>query len=137
MENINFKDNYLSFLEGRTHQKEISPGIYRFTLPFLDRHNDQVEVYIKRNADDFTITDDGYTVADLELSGVNIFANEKRKRIYRQILQTYGISESENHELYVTGNISELATKKHMIAQCMQEIGKLFFLAQKCSDRKK
>ena len=53
--------------------KEISQGIYRVTLPYLDRHNDQVEVYIKRNADDFTITDDGYTVADLEMSGVNIF----------------------------------------------------------------
>lgn len=130
MSNIDFKDNYINWIKDNVYQQEVSPGIFRFTLPFLDRHNDQIEVYIKKNGDNFMITDDGYTVSDLEASGLNIFSSDKRHRIYEQILRSHGVSETINHELYVEGSLPELAMKKHLMAQCMQKIGDLFFLSQ-------
>lgn len=129
MKNINFKDNYIEWLQHNIDQQMISSDLYRMTLPFLDRHNDQIELYIKKDGDDFTITDDGYTISDLEMSGLNIFSSPKRTQIYKQILNSHGISESDSHELYVTGTLSELALKKHLMAQCMQKIGDLFYLS--------
>lgn len=127
---IDFKDNYINWIRENVYQYEIKPDIFRFTLPFLDRHNDQIEVYIQRAGNDFRITDDGYTISDLEMSGLNIFSSQKRSSIYNQILSAHGISETENHELYITGKLSELPAKKHMLAQGIQKIGDLFYLAQ-------
>lgn len=127
---ISFKDNYINWLKENVYQHEVQPNVFRFTLPFLDRHNDQIEVYIQLTGNDFRITDDGYTISDLEMSGLNIFSSQKRNNIYRQILNAHGISETENHELYITGKLSELPMKKHMLAQGIQKIGDLFYLVQ-------
>jgi hypothetical protein len=41
------------------------------STPFLDRHNDEIEVYIEKQDDgQFFLTDDGYTLSDLRHSGV-------------------------------------------------------------------
>lgn len=128
--NIDFKNNYIEWIKENVYQKEISKGIYRFTLPFLDRHNDQIEVYIQKDGNDFKITDDKYTISDLEMSGLNIFSSLKRQNIYTQILNAHGVSETDEHELFVTGKLSEIAMKKHLLAQCIQKIGDLFYLAQ-------
>ncbi len=127
---INFKDNYIDWIKENVYQHEVLPGIYRFTLPFLDRHNDLIEVYIWKDGNDFRISDNRYTISDLELSGLNIFSSSKRTAIYHQILNAHGISETEDHELFVSGKPSELPMKKHMMAQCIQKIGDLFYLAQ-------
>lgn len=74
---IDFKDNYINWIKQNVYQHEIKPDVFRFTLPFLDWHNDQIEVYIQKNGNDFRITDDKYTVSDLEMSGLNIFASQK------------------------------------------------------------
>lgn len=127
--NFDFKKNYINWIRENVYQEKISSGIYRFTLPFLDRHNDQIEVYIEKDGKDFRITDDRYTVSDLEMSGLNIFSSAKRQKIYNQILNAHGVSETEDHKLYVTGKMSEIAMKKHLMAQCIQKIGDLFYLA--------
>lgn len=128
--NIDYKDNYINWLKGEIDQHQIDESTYRFTLPFLDRHNDQIEVYIVKNGEDFTITDDGYTVNDLAISGFNIDSSIRRKAIFSQILQSHGVSLSEGAALSVKGKVSELPMKKHMLAQCIQKVDDLFYLTQ-------
>src|SRR5208337_3151285 len=42
----------------------------RIATPFLDRHNDEIEIYVERRDGGFLLTDDGYTIADLRASGM-------------------------------------------------------------------
>lgn len=46
--------------------------------PFLDRHNDEIEIYVERRDGVIILTDDGYTISDLAATGMN-FETEKRK----------------------------------------------------------
>ena len=42
------------------------------TVPFLDRHNDQLQIFVRRHPDGFELTDDGYVLSDLDSSGVTL-----------------------------------------------------------------
>jgi hypothetical protein len=49
------------------------------TTPYIDRHNDYIQIYIKKSKDSFILTDDRYTIDDLLLSGVRLkFTKEKK-----------------------------------------------------------
>ena len=67
MEN-NFKKNYLDWLNKSIDEYQISKNIYRITLPYLDRNNDCTEIFIKIDGSKYTLTDDGETIGELELS---------------------------------------------------------------------
>jgi Domain of unknown function DUF1828 len=52
----------------------------RITTPFVDRHNDYLQIYAKQENDRYILTDDNYIVEDLEQSGFNL-GTIKRKEI--------------------------------------------------------
>ena len=43
---IDFSKQYLEWLKQNIEQYQVRDSIFRITLPFLDRNNDCVEVYI-------------------------------------------------------------------------------------------
>jgi len=59
---------YRSWLKDKTALREIN-GHIEITTPFLDRHNDFIQIYARRENDGFLLTDDGYTIDDLSMSG--------------------------------------------------------------------
>ena len=71
-----FIDAYARWIKENT---KINPmGEYTsITTPFLDRHNDRLEIYIKSSGDMMTLTDDGHIIGDLEASGVSIKTGKK------------------------------------------------------------
>ena len=64
-------DTYVAWLR-RGIQVESVNGSCELTTPFLDRHNDHLQVYVTRSGDDVRVSDDGYILADLEQSGLEI-----------------------------------------------------------------
>ena len=82
-ESFDFIENYLSWIRSNSSQKRI--GDYEeITTPFVDSHNDQIQFYICRSQYGFTLTDDGYTMSDLEMCGCDI-KSKKRKEFILQI----------------------------------------------------
>lgn len=130
MNAIDFKNDYIGWLQENIDQYRISDNVFRLTLPFLDRHNDHIEVYITKNNNDYTISDDAFTINDLQLSGVNLFSSERRKTIFNQIIKSHGVSLTSDNALYVTAKRSELPLKKHLLIQCIQKISDLFYLSK-------
>ena len=60
------------------------------TTPFLDRHNDHLQIYaVKRNGM-IVLSDDGYILSDLRTSGMD-FRTQKRQEILETILNGLGI----------------------------------------------
>lgn len=65
-----FGKKYIDWLKQNISQYKVNDNTYRITLPFLDRNNDYVDIYILDKGNGlYTITDDGYTISDLKLGG--------------------------------------------------------------------
>lgn len=64
-------EKYLRWLKDKTILREIEDTV-EITTPYLDRHNDFLQIYVKRDQGGFIITDDGYIINDLKLSGCEL-----------------------------------------------------------------
>jgi hypothetical protein len=103
-------------------------NICEITTPFLDRHNDSLQIYVVRDGESLIITDDGYILSDLNKAGVDL-STEKRQQVLKTILQGFGV-ENVNGSLQVRTSIREFSHKKHALIQAMLSVNDLFVLAQ-------
>lgn len=121
-----FIDQYWAWLRDRTSIREIDESV-EITTPYLDRHNDCLQIYVKRSDKDFLLTDDGYIVEDLELSGCNI-DSPKRQELLKITLGGFGVQINEK-ALEVRASSDNFALRKHNLVQAMLAVGDLFYLA--------
>lgn len=121
-------DGYWRWLKDQTSLREVRDYI-EITTPFLDRHNDFLQIYARRHDGGFILTDDGYTVADLEQSGCTI-DSPKRQDLLRVTLNGFGVQISDtSKQLEVRASASNFALRKHNLVQAMLAVNDLFYLA--------
>jgi hypothetical protein len=127
---LDLVENYLSWLRQNIKSEDIENG-YHFTLPFLDNHNDHIEIYaIKTSSSEITLTDGGYIINDLEISGVS-FDCPARKNILEQTLLNYGVKlEESDKSIYIKTDLQNLPKRKHSLVQCILAISNLYVLAR-------
>lgn len=118
-----FIEIYLRWLKENIIGKQIG-DFYEITTPFLDRHNDCIQIYAKEENGEVLITDDGYTVDDLISSGCDL--TDKRKKLIERIVRGYGVQISKNRELFVNASIDEFAIKKHALIQAILSVNDLY-----------
>jgi len=124
-------DSYLSWIKDNTFINAISGDQqYKITVPFLDRHNDHVEIYIKEIDNGFRLTDDGFTIADLKMSGLNIDSSPKRDQIFKTILNGYGVKVDDDKNLYVDATLHNIGQKKHYLIQAILSVNDMFTLSE-------
>ena len=68
-------DEYLRWLKQEFVFAELD-GSCQISTPFLDRHNDAIEIYVEKRNALFYLTDDGHTVRDLRSCNME-FSNSK------------------------------------------------------------
>lgn len=71
-------DDYWSWIKKDTEILGIKDW-HEITTPFLDRHNDVIRIYEKSDGDSIQLTDDGYTISDLEISGCEVHTPKRRE----------------------------------------------------------
>lgn len=119
-------DRYWVWLKDRTSLRQVD-GWVEITTPYLDRHNDCLQIYVKRANGGFVLTDDGYTVEDLELSGCRI-DGARRRELFETTLNGFGVKANEKAlEVHATEN--DFASRKHDLVQAMLAVNDLFHLA--------
>ncbi|MDN3509992.1 MAG: DUF1828 domain-containing protein [Candidatus Jettenia sp.] len=96
------------------------------TTPFVDRHNDYLQIYIKATPSGLLLTDDGYIIRDLEISGLE-FNTERRKNELYNILNGLGVK-LHGDCLEVEARPDNFPQKKHNLLQAMLAINDLFVL---------
>ncbi len=57
-------DKYIAWLKDKTALRQIGDWV-EITTPYLDRHNDYLQIYARSENGGYLLTDDGYTVEDL------------------------------------------------------------------------
>lgn len=119
-------DAYWDWLRDRTTVREIGDWA-EITTPFLDRHNDYLQIYARHENDGYVLTDDSYTVVDLEQSGCAL-DTPKRQSLLRATLNGFGV-QSNGKALEVHATLRNFALKKHNLVQAMLAVNDLFYLA--------
>ena len=109
--------------------RAVTNGLVEVTTPYLDRHNDFVQIYARRDGNDLILTDAGYTIDDLEMSGCD-FQSPKRQEILATAINGFGVRiNKETNELYVGVNPADFSFKKHNLIQCILAVNDMFYLA--------
>jgi hypothetical protein len=96
---------YADWLKERSTEREIEGGWTELTLPFLDRHNDHLRVFVRQGHDGLRITDEGRTIRDLGRAGCDLKAPAKRRLLAEKILKGLGLSS----DLIDAGEIATIA----------------------------
>ncbi|HKZ69251.1 MAG TPA: DUF1828 domain-containing protein [Anaerolineales bacterium] len=120
-------DKYVVWLKKGISVEQIG-DVCEITTPFLDRHNDHLQIYIQRVNGKYVLSDDGYTLADLRQSGVE-FDTEKRKRALETVLRGFGVTQSQDR-LIVETDRGDLPRRKHNLIQAMLAVNDLFIMGR-------
>jgi hypothetical protein len=123
----NLISNYLCWLKDKTLIKHINNEWVELTTPYLDRHNDCLQLYIRKNGDRYELTDDGYIITDLANSGCLLEA-PKRRELLNATLAGFGVK-LERDALTINATSDNFSVKKHNLIQAALAVNDLFFLA--------
>lgn len=119
-------DQYVAWLRDKTSLRQVKDCV-EITTPYLDRHNDYLQIYAKRRNGGFLLTDDSYVVEDLERSGCKL-DSPKRKKLLEITLNGFGVS-LDGSALVVHATPDNFALRKHNLVQAMLAVNDLFYLA--------
>lgn len=121
-------EQYHAWLGEKTNLRSVEDRV-EITAPFLDRHNDYIQIYVRRSDDGYFLTDDGETIDDLELSGCKL-DSPKRQALLRTTLNGFGVQlDGNTNALAVRTTAMDFALKKHNLLQAMLAVNDLFYLA--------
>lgn len=121
-------EEYQMWLKDKTTLRQVQDDWVEVTTPFLDRHNDYLQIYARKRNGRYLLTDDGYTIEDLEQSGCSL-DSPKRQMLLRMTLAGFGVKKQDNR-LQVLATASEFAQRKHDLIQSMLAINDMFYLAR-------
>lgn len=120
-------DEYWRWLRDRTALRAVD-GSVELTTPFLDRHNDYIQLYVTRSPGGFELTDDGQTIRDLRASGTEL-NTPKRELLLNQTLAGFGIKR-EADALVATATPETFSVRKHNLLQSVLAVNDLFYLSE-------
>lgn len=121
-------NEYRAWLRDKTTLREIDGSWVEITTPYLDRHNDALQIYARQENGGYVLTDDSHTIRDLEISGCNL-NTQKRRDLLAMTLNGFGIKLNEER-LEVHATKENFPLRKHNLVQAILAVNDLFYLAK-------
>lgn len=119
-------DEYYVWLKDKTVLRQVDQWT-EITTPYLDRHNDYLQIYAKRANGGFVLTDDGHTIDDLDQSGCKL-ESPKRQDLLKLTLNGFGV-QMDGKALQIHASPENFALRKHSLVQAMLAVNDMFYLA--------
>jgi len=120
-------DNYWSWLKDKTILKQVDDWV-EISAPFLDRNNDYIQIYTKKENSGYILTDDANTIHELEMSGCDL-NTPNRKSLLNMTLNGFGVG-LDGDALTVKTSQSEFPRKKHNLLQAILAVNDLFYTSR-------
>jgi len=98
------------------------------TTPFLDRHNDHLQIYAVKQNGKIVLSDDGYILSDLRTSGLDL-NTPKRKAVLEAVLNGFGVH-TDGKQIVVEASVRNLGQRLHALVQAMVAVNDMFVMAQ-------
>jgi hypothetical protein len=121
-------NDYRAWLKEKTTLREVDGSWIEITTPYLDRHNDALQIYAQQENGGYLLTDDSYTIHDLEASGCNLHT-EKRRDLLNMTLNGFGVK-IDKEALQIRATAESFPLRKHNLIQAMLAVNDLFYLAK-------
>lgn len=123
-------DSYATWIKDNTFTRKVSgDNHFAISTPFLDTRNDHIDIYVKKVSDNkYLFSDDGYTLADLQMVGTDIFSTDKRKKIFNTTLNRYGVS-LQGTELTVEADANNIGARKHALLQAVLAVNDMYVMS--------
>ena len=115
-------DQYTKWLRDKTSLRQISDWI-EISTPYLDRHNDCLQIYAKRQNGGYLLTDDGYIIEDLQQSGCKLDTGKRQALL--MTLNGFGVRLNDGR-LEIQASPDNFAVRKHNLVQAMLAVNDLF-----------
>ena len=123
------KKQYLNWVNKSFSYEQLNNNIIRIDTPFLDNFSDEVVIYAIPKPNNFIkLTDDGWTIDNLESQGIYIHRSQKRKRLLETQLKMYGVN-LNNDELTISIDITDFPIAKHRLLQAILFVNDMFMLS--------
>lgn len=122
----NLINQYMVWLKDKTVLRQVKDWV-EITTPYLDRHNDCIQIYAKKENSGYILTDDGYTIDDLEQSGCKL-QSPKRQELLKVTLNAFGV-QLQKSALQIHASADNFALRKHNLVQALLAINDMFYLA--------
>lgn len=117
-------DEYFAWLKEKYKYKQLDNSI-EITTPFKNHINDHIRIYVDElEANKLRLSDDGQTINELNMMGIDI-TSKTRQKIIKDTLNQFNLK-FENEEI-VTDVNSSFAQSKHNIVQGILKIYDLSF----------
>lgn len=116
---------YTSWLRQQYHVESLPDGD-EVTTPFTNSLGDNIQFYVvpAAKSGELILTDDGNTINDLEMLGINL-ENETRAALINSIVQQYQISLSTDRMLSIRGSVKDFPVMKQQLLQAILRIDDL------------
>lgn len=125
METRELLNNYYDWLKKKYVIKRHATSDEIIT-PFLDNINDNISVYVDHLSDkQILLNDDGYTLNNLEMMGINL--TDTRKRLLENICKQFNIKIIENSVLAINGTEQDFPVMKYNLTSAILRINDLLF----------
>lgn len=119
-------DQYVAWLRSKTTLRQVDDWI-EVTTPYLDRNNDYLQIYARRQNGSYILTDDGHILEELELSGCKL-ESPKRMALLQMTLNGFGVKLVDG-ALQIRAAREDFPLRKHNLVQAMLAVNDLFYLA--------
>lgn len=124
MENV--RQEYLDYVSEFIKVRDLDQST-EFLFPLFDHKGDQLSVYIEKNDDDYFITDDGYFITNLLISGINL--KGKRQEAIEHLCGMNNIRLLDT-ELQMQTTRECLAQDLHTFGQVLLQIDDMYLTAK-------
>ena len=117
-------NEYYEWLKQRTFVKQDdTTGWSIISTPYVGIFNDTIDIFVKSLPEGkVLLSDDGNTLGNLELLGLNFKATTGRKDIIQRVQLNYGVIISKEGEIEKTVDKKEFAQGKHDMLRAMLEL---------------
>ena len=95
------------------------------TSPYLDRNNDYIQIYLKKDEEGYLLKDGGSNITGLIQEGC-LLDTPKRQKLLQLTLNGYGIIEN-NGALQVKATPDNFALRKHFLLQAILAVNDMFY----------
>lgn len=123
------KEYYSWMMDNTFVRQDEGTGWYAIETPFPGLFNDNIEIFARKAGDNIELSDDGNTLSNLKMIGVDIARSPKRKELIDSILRNYGIK-LQGDELFVSTVEAKFAQVKHGLISAISDISDMEFMAK-------
>ena len=120
-------NRYADWVRDKSVLRQVNDQHVEITTPYLDRHNDYLQLYVRRFNGGYLLTDGGEVIEDLRSSGCEL-DTKRRQQLLKATLNGFGVQQ-DGDALQVHASVANFAMRKHNLLQAMLAVNDMFVLA--------